>query len=571
VGTGELEGLEQVPGVDISVSGATLFAPGDDALPTQRRALLRDVSIHLPPATLTAVAGPSGAGKTTLMRLLSGQVNADEGVVYYNDGDLAEFRQAHAPLMGFVPQDDIVHSDLTVHEALSYQARLRLPVDTTAGDREARIQRAVRFVGLVDQSKQLVRTLSGGQRKRVSIASELLNDPEVLFLDEPTSGLDPGLDKRMMLLLRLLADQGRTVVLTTHAITHVDVCDQLVLVGPGGRVIFAGPPSEVTSWFEVETLGDVFSLVETPEASADAATRIEVQAQGQSAPPRARARGEPTGVSLQFGSPAWRQAVRRQGGIFAERYIRLFSRDRSALLFSLGQGIAVALLAAVAAPSPLIWDRQGGATTMFVLGCAVVWFGMINSVREVVKERPIWRREQLAGGLVPAYLTSKVAVLGVLAAFQSVTVLICLALTLGLPDHGPIGAPVITVGITLWLGNFAGIATGLLVSTLAPNSDRAMSIVPYLLIPQLVLSGVLFKLGGLDVVSFLVASRWSVSGLGGIAGVSAVRLRETSGLYPGSFGGLLVDWMMLALLAAAAIILCARVLRRQSEERGLGR
>jgi hypothetical protein len=207
---------------------------------------------------------------------------------------------------------------------------------------------------------------------------------------------------------------------------------------------------------------------------------------------------------------------------------------------------------------------------MFVLGCAVVWFGMINAVRELVKERVIWRREQLAGGLVPAYLASKVVVLGVLAAFQSVTVLVCLALTLGLPGSGPIGAPIITLGITLWLGNLAGMAIGLLVSALAPGSDRAMSIVPYLLIPQLVLSGVLFKLGGLTVVSFLVAGRWTVSGLGGIAGVSAAALHETPGLYPGSFGGLLVDWMMLALLTAAGIALCARVLMRQAEAREMG-
>ena len=272
----------------------------------------------------------------------------------------------------------------------------------------------------------------------------------------------------------------------------------------------------MTSWFEVETLGDVFSLVETAAASSEAAARVPVPAPQPVSPDQpARARDEGAGVSLQFWSPAWRQAVRRQGSIFAERYVRLFSRDRSALLFSLGQGVAVALLAALAAPSPLHWDRQGGATTMFVIGCAVVWFGMINSVRELVKERAIWRREQLVGGIVPAYLGSKVAVLAVLAAFQSVTVIICLALTIGLPEHGPIGAPAITMGITLWLANMAGITTGLLVSALAPNSDRAMSIVPYLLIPQLVLSGVLFKLGGLTVASFFVASRWSVSGLRG--------------------------------------------------------
>src|SRR6185437_1548549 len=182
-------------------------------------------------------------------------------------------RQAYAPLMGYVPQEDIVHADLTVHEALDYQAQLRLGTTTPRETRSARIDYVLSLLGLTEQRNQLVKTLSGGQRKRVSIACELLNEPQILFLDEPTSGLDPGLDKRMMLLLRLLADQGRTVVLTTHAIAHVDVCDTLVLVGPGGNVIYAGAPEAVLDWFGVQSLGDVFSLVETPEAAARAAER----------------------------------------------------------------------------------------------------------------------------------------------------------------------------------------------------------------------------------------------------------------------------------------------------------
>ena len=220
------------------------------------------------------------------MRLLSGQQPAAAGTVEYNGTDLAQCRQAYAPLMGYVPQEDIVHADLTVQEALDYQARLRLGSETPAADRDARIGYVLSLLGLTDQRGQLVRTLSGGQRKRVSIACELLSEPQIIFLDEPTSGLDPGLDKRMMLLLRLLADQGRTVVLTTHAIAHVDVCDTLVLVGPGGNVIYAGPPDAVIDWFGVQTLGDVFSLVETPDAAAAAARRVrEVQlATGGSSP-----------------------------------------------------------------------------------------------------------------------------------------------------------------------------------------------------------------------------------------------------------------------------------------------
>ena len=580
VSASTLDPLEQVRGVDVSTTNACVDV---DLKKKGKRRLLNEVTLRLPPASLTAVAGPSGAGKTTLMRLLSGQTAASSGVVRYNDNDLLECREAHAALMGFVPQDDVVHQDLTVAEALEYQARLRLGRDVPAATRDTSIRRALGFVGLDDQLGQLVKTLSGGQRKRVSIASELLNEPEILFLDEPTSGLDPGLDKRMMLLLRLLADQGRTVVLTTHAIAHVDVCDTLVLVGPGGFVIFSGPPDEAPAWFGVPSLGDVFSLVETPEASAHAAGRRAHEAPSsdqRALPSRTSPDGNQiaTGGSGQgasgiakpvFGSPAWRETVFHQGRIFAERYVKLLTRDRTALAFSLLQGVAVALLTALVATRPLVWAVKGSGP-IFVFGCSAVWFGMINAVRELVKERTIWRREELAGANTAAYLSSKVVVLGTLAAIQSLSSLIVLDITLGLPAHSPFGSPFVGMVLTLWLANLAGMAMGLIVSAVAPSSDRAMSIVPYLLITQLVLCGVLFPLGAVTPVSWLMPARWAVSALGGIAGLSSVVLHQSSGLYPSSAAGLIGDWAALIFLAAAGIAGTGRILYRQAAKWSVG-
>jgi ABC transport system ATP-binding/permease protein len=580
VGLTALEPLEQVRGVDVCTEGACVEV---DLKQKGQRRLLSDVTLHLPPASLTAVAGPSGAGKTTLMRLLSGQTGVSAGSVSYNGIELSQCREAHAALMAFVPQDDVVHPDLTVAEALGFQARLRLGRDVPAITREASIRRALGFVGLEEQSHQLVKTLSGGQRKRVSIASELLNEPEILFLDEPTSGLDPGLDKRMMLLLRLLADQGRTVVLTTHAIAHVDVCDTLVLVGPGGYVIYAGPPEEASAWFGVPSLGDIFSLVETPDASSKAAIRqsqsLQIAASrpdpvtsalpGGQAKPLPLAEGASGIARPPFGSPAWRETIFHQGRIFAERYVKLLTRDRTALAFSLLQGVAVALLTALVAPKPLVWNVKGNAP-MFIFGCSAVWFGMINAVRELVKERTIWRREELSGANPVAYLSSKVVVLGVIAAIQSLSILIVLDLTLGLPSRSPVGSPFVGIGLTLWLANLSGMAIGLLVSALAPSSDRAMSIVPYLLITQLVLCGVLLPLGAVTPLSWLMPARWAVSALGSVAGLSAVALHQSSGLYPSSAIGLIGNWLALLVLATAGVAATGRILNRQAAQWSVG-
>lgn len=580
VGPTALEPLEQVPGVDIRVHDARVDAPR--ARNGHARTLLDHVSLRLAPASMTAVAGPSGAGKTTLMRLLSGQLAAAAGRVSYNGVDLSRCRQAYAALMGYVPQEDIVHADLTVNEALGYQARLRLGRDSPAAVRDARVEHVLTLMGLLEQQEQLVKTLSGGQRKRVSIACELLNEPQILFLDEPTSGLDPGLDKRMMLLLRLLADQGRTVVLTTHAIAYVDVCDTLVLVGPGGHVIYADEPGAALGWFGVPALGDVFSLVESPEVASQAAQRVRLAQQaaghGPDPVPGAPAPRPPTpsgqdgalgGARPPIGSPAWRSALADQARIFAGRYVRLVGRDRAALAFSLLQGVAVALLTALAVPKPFSWAAAGNAP-MFVFGCAAVWFGMIGAVRELVKEKAIWHREFLAGGDMPAYLASKVVVLGALAAFQALTLTVVTDWTLGLPAGGPLGHPFVTIFVTLWLAIVSGMALGLLVSAASASADRAMSLVPYLLITQLVLCGVLFRLGAVTFVSWIMPARWSVSALGGIAGLSAARLNQTSGLYPHSAAGLVSNWLLLLILSVCGLAVTVWLLRRQGRGWSVG-
>jgi hypothetical protein len=366
------------------------------------------------------------------------------------------------------------------------------------------------------------------------------------------------------------------VVLTTHAIAHVDVCDTLVLVGPGGHVIYSGHPDDAPAWFGVPSLGDVFSLIDTPEASARAASRVaqETVPATTTGPQRAASTDKvsvgASGIAKPaFGSPAWREIVFHQGLIFAERYVKVLTRDRAALAFSLLQGVAVALLTALVAPKPLVWGLKGSGP-VFVFGCSAVWFGMINAVRELVKERTIWRREELGGANAAAYLASKVAVLGALAAIQAVTSLIALAITLGLPGQSPIGSPFVAMLVTLWLANLAGMAIGLVVSAVAPSSDRAMSIVPYLLITQLVLCGVLFPLGSVTPVSWLMPARWAVSALGGVAGLSAEALHQSSGLYPSSAAGMMGNWILLVVLAVAGIAMTGRMLHRQAARWSVG-
>ncbi|EUA12744.1 ABC transporter family protein [Mycobacterium kansasii 732] len=249
--------VEYVDTGDISYEAANLRV-----VTKKSKVLLADVSFALPQRSLLAVVGPSGAGKSTLLGALTGFRPATSGSVRYDDRDLYDNYAELRHRIGFVPQDDILHTPLTVRRALNYAARLRFPHDVSAAERNQRIAEVLTELGLSTQADQRIDSLSGGQRKRTSVALELLTKPSLLFLDEPTSGLDPGYEKSVMQTLRSLADDGRSVVVVTHNIAHLNMCDRLLILAPGGRLAYFGPPQQALSHFHCTDFADLFTLLE---------------------------------------------------------------------------------------------------------------------------------------------------------------------------------------------------------------------------------------------------------------------------------------------------------------------
>ena len=237
--------------------------------------LLNDISLVIPPRKFVALVGGSGAGKSTLMDALNGLRPAHSGTVVYNGVDYYHNLAAFSTQLGYVPQDDIVHRDLMVEHALYYAAKLRLPSDFTKEQIKWRIDEVLEDVEMTERRNLLVSKLSGGQRKRVSIALELLANPGVFFLDEPTSGLDPGLDRKMMTLLRRLADRGRTVILVTHATNNINACDSVCFLAQGGRLAYFGPPNEAKAYFEKADFAEIYSTLEPTKDQPDIPKRAE--------------------------------------------------------------------------------------------------------------------------------------------------------------------------------------------------------------------------------------------------------------------------------------------------------
>ncbi len=250
---GALEDAASEGGPSLIVDGVGVVIGGSK--------LLSEVSFELKPSSLTAVIGPSGAGKSTLLSVLTGELTPSAGTVSFAGRDLLQNVNELRSRLGFVPQSDLLHTNLTVRSALRFGADLRFPRDVSAAEKAQRVEKVISDLGLSKRADLRIDRLSGGQRKRTSVALELLTEPLVLMLDEPTSGLDPGLDRQVMNLLRKLADEGRTVLVVTHSTANLDVCDDVLVMAPGGEVAYFGSPLTVLNALEANDWSEAFDNI----------------------------------------------------------------------------------------------------------------------------------------------------------------------------------------------------------------------------------------------------------------------------------------------------------------------
>jgi ABC-type multidrug transport system ATPase subunit/ABC-type multidrug transport system permease subunit len=453
-------------------------------LPTGRR-ILGPASLEVTPGSLIALLGPSGSGKSTLLRTMAGITEPTGGAVLFDD----EPATLRVDDLGYVPQRETVHGRLTVAEALRYAAVLRLDASS---DIDAVIAQVLGELDLTEQADTLIRDLSGGERRRAACGVELVGRPKVLLLDEPTSGLDPVLERRLMLMLRRLADQGRAVVVATHATASLDLCDAVAVLQAGEGLVYVGGSDDGVAFLE-RAAG-----AEDRDASAPAGEAP------VSAPHRPATTTRPLRVELR---------------LLAERYARTLLRDRRTLAALLGQAPLIGLLIAVLfSPKAFVGDRTSpgdAAQLVFLLMTGSIWLGVTAACREVVKERGIIEREFDVGLRLDAYVLAKAAVLFALSAVQ---VLLMVGVVLLLQPLGTSFAAALTlIGLATAVA-WVSVAMGLVVSTVARSVDQAASVVPLLLIPQLLFAGALVPLTrmphAIEALAQLTYARWAYAGMG---------------------------------------------------------
>ncbi|WP_328946487.1 FHA domain-containing protein [Streptomyces sp. NBC_00250] len=541
-----------------------------------RKTLLDDVSFPVGQKCLLGVVGPSGAGKSTLLGALTGQRPADRGSVLYDGRDLyrdyAELRQR----IGLVPQDDILHLQLTVRRALGYAAELRFPEDTVPAERRARVDEVIRELGLVERAQQPIHSLSGGQRKRVSVALELLTKPSLLFLDEPTSGLDPGMDRSVMHMLRGLADDGRTVVVVTHSVLSLDVCDRLLVLAPGGKVAYYGPPGDSLGFFGFDQWPEAFEAFEN-DRDRDWAGQYRSSRFHRRYISDATARPNvPVPVALDGAAPAatepapppkaqsWGSQLRT----LVRRYAAALAADRTFLAIMIALPFVMGAMARALSEGSL--NPESTLNVLLILCVGGVLTGAANAVRELVKERTIYRRERAVGLSRSAYLASKVVVLGVITVVQAVV--LTLVALIGVPLNVPGGKgvlmpPLIEITLAVALLSFTAMMLGLLVSALVRKEEVTMPLLVLLAIVQVVFCGALLTVRGtpvLEQLAWLVPSRWAFAAMGATIDIGQVAPSDKTAdpLMEHTAAAWLFDMGMMVVLCLVLGLLVARLLRR---------
>ena len=566
-----------------------------------RLRLLDGVSFKLPGNELLAVVGPSGAGKSTLLKALTGEQKAQAGQVLFDGLDVYEHYPVMRNKIGVVPQNDVIHSALTVRQTLEYAAELRFAKDVSRAERRGRIDEVLEDLDLSEHVGKRVKRLSGGQRKRVSTAIELLTRPSLLFLDEPTSGLDPQLDRDVMELLATLAhgtrpgDTGRTVMVVTHNENHIDRADKVLILAAGGRPVYFGSPRLVVPYFrerlaELRAAGQL--VVRAPrggfpdpgqiEGFADVYALIRnhtdvLRAHLEAVEPSTR-RGDgrriPTALSASR-PKAPQQSAARQVSTLVRRHARIIAADPSYLAFMLVLPVIMGLLTKVisgengfAIPdlpeptpdNPCVVRSTQALELLVILITGAAFAGMAATIRELVGERDVFLREKAVGLRAGAYLVAKMIVLGLIVTVQTV-LMMGIALALNKHPSGAVllGSPGLELAVCCWAVAFASGLLGLAVSAFVSSSEQVMPVLVVSIMGQLVLAGGVVPITGRAVfeqLSWLMPARWGYAMASSTIAMNEIIPYRADDLWEHTKRQWLTDYGFLTLIGLVCMIAC---------------
>ncbi len=456
---------------------------------------LQKTSLSLPSKSLVAIMGPSGCGKSTLLKTLNGEAPPTQGQVRLFGLELIKNYNYLKTQIGYVPQDDIIHLELSVYQCLYYSAKLRMR-QVSKEQINSKIDEVLANLNILHIKHSRVGEISGGQRKRVSIAVELLTSPMILFLDEPTSPLDPQTIEEFLGILRRLAEQGTTVVMVTHKPEDLEYMDKVIFMAEGGSLVYFGPVGDYRNYFSVNSPVEVYANIIGQKADSWV-TRYRQSHEEHT---------EALGVTTTVPKPKSSGSSLKQFWWLTKRYLKIKTNDKVNSLIMLAQAPIIAALLC------LIFDHISLAVP-FLIAVSALWFGTNNAAREIVGESAVFRRERMFNLKLVPYLASKLVVLTLVSAIQSFLFIAIVSVYFA-GDEVAWTAPLASF---LWMVLIALTATlmGLVLSAAVNSTEKVMTLVPLALIPQIMLAGVVTKITSplVEVLSYFTLSRWGTEGL----------------------------------------------------------
>jgi ABC-type multidrug transport system ATPase subunit/pSer/pThr/pTyr-binding forkhead associated (FHA) protein len=475
---------------------------------------LQPTSIQIPYKQMIALMGPSGCGKSTLLKALNGDSLPSQGSVKIFGLDMAENFEMIKHIIGYVPQENIVHEDLTVQQSLYFAAKLRLPDDINEDQIQNRITEVLESLKINNDviRETKVCKLSGGQKKRVSIAVELLNKPKILFLDEPTSPLDPETIEEFLLCLKSLCNEGTTVIMVTHKPDDLNYVDRVIFMGVNGHLAYEGPVNELIPHFGKDRLIQLYSLLSNKTEAQSWYHKWHKSQPGKvPSPKNIQVKKLPVNYLSQT---IW----------LSRRYFSIKLGNRMNLGIMLMQPVLIAILVILAfeglfKTSTLPTGESLSTPNvgiLFLMAIAAVWFGVSNSAKEIVGEKDVLKREYMYNMKLSTYLCSKVFVLTVISAVQILILQSLLFLKFSELSQFPL------TWLYLMLISVCSIQFGLLLSSFASSTEEVMSVLPIALMPQIILAGMIQPLESKITVflSYFTLGRWGTEGIARVQDIS---------------------------------------------------
>ena len=558
-----------VRGINIEVSDLNKFVGRG----RKKKRILNQINCRIESNEFVAIIGGSGTGKTTFMNAISGFDRKTKGRICYNGADLRKNFNELKSLIGYVPQEDIIYENLRLRRMLYFTARLKMPGDTSRKEINDRINQVLKIVELSEHQNTFIRKLSGGQKKRASIAVELLADPNVFFLDEPTSGLDPGTEQKLMMTLRSLSKtQGKTIVMITHTTQSLQLCDKIIFMGKDGCICFCGTAEEAKDFFQTDDLVNIYNMISNePERWVE---KFQNSRTDECEP----SSGQKPGAARKTKGRRRKHFPVGQVPVLFQRYMELTCNDVKRLILLLVQPVVITMFLAIVANKNMFKIYEDTKSILFSLSCAAIWIGLFDSIQEICKERAVLKREYMGNLKLSFYVLSKYLVQILIGLIQAVLLVLTFSFMIGMPEEGILfGSSYFEMIMTVWLTIEASMAMGFVISAFCRSGDRAMGAAPFVLIIQLLFSGILFELDGAgEYIAYATVSKWSVEGLGGIADLNSLKLKiqeqlptvehEIEEIFEHTVEHLFFNWAILFGMMLLCGVVCTIVLRAVAKD-----